>query len=105
MAARGHLFLTSTLALATLAACRGGGDLPAATLAVPEEEQPSDLAPAPPPSHVSPDGPRLYARALETRVLERPDPRARVLGYVRLGQSVPRSVTPVPGVSCDAGWY
>jgi hypothetical protein len=101
MAWRGHLLLTSTL---VLAACRGGADLPAANLPAPEEE-PSDLAPAPPPSHVSPDGPRLYARALETRVLERPDPRARVLGYVRLGQSVPRSTTPVPGVSCDAGWY
>ncbi len=106
MARRGHLLLASTLGLATLAACRGGADLPAATLAVTDEEpQPSDLAPAPPPSHVSADGPRLYARALETRVLERPDPRARVLGYVRIGQSVPRSTAPVPGIGCDAGWY
>ena len=115
MARSGPFLLTSGLLvgaaaalLAALPACRGGapGDLPAASLPASDEEPPpSDLAAAPPPSHVSPDGPRLYARALETRVLERPDPRARVLGYVRIGQSVPRSTSPVPGVSCDAGWY
>ncbi|MGD0530282.1 MAG: L,D-transpeptidase [Polyangiaceae bacterium] len=115
MARSGPFLLTSGLLggaaaalLAALPGCHGGapGDVPAASLPVSDEElQPSDLAAAPPPSHVSPDGPRLYARALETRVLERPDPRARVLGYVRIGQSVPRSTSPVPGVSCDAGWY
>jgi hypothetical protein len=104
------LISASALALALLPlACRGGGDLPSATLAAPTspaaEEEPADLAPAPPTTHVSADGPRLYARALETRVLERPDPRSRVLGYLRLGQSVPRSSSPVPGVRCDAGWY
>ena len=92
---------------ALLAGCTGKADAPAATLAVPvaTEEEPSDLAPAPPSAGVRHDGPRLYARAMETRVYERPDPRARVLGYVRLGQSVPRSKDRVHGVSCDAGWY
>jgi len=86
-------------------ACGHKADAPAASLTTPQEDEPADLAPAPASMHVVGDGPRLYARSLETRVYERPDPRSRVLGYVRLGQSVPRSGSPVPGVSCDAGWY
>jgi hypothetical protein len=103
MAGRGaSLVLLGAMLLA--AGCGHKADVPSATLASPEDET-QDLAPAPPSEHVRPDGPRLYARSLETRVYERPDPRSRVLGYVRLGQSAPRSSSPVPGVSCDAGWY
>ena len=105
MAGRGRSLFVSW-AIAALGAvpgagCTGKTDLPSATLAAPEDN-PSDLAPEPPPAHVRPDGPRLYARAMETRVYERPNPRARVLGYVRLGQSVARSDGKVPGVSATA---
>jgi L,D-transpeptidase catalytic domain len=100
---RAPFLLSFALVLGT--ACRGGADLPAAALVATPGDEPTDLAPPPPSVPISPDGPRLYARALETRVFERPDPRARVLGYLRLGQSVPRSTTPVGGASCDGGWY
>jgi hypothetical protein len=92
-------------AAACAAACGHRVDTPAAAALAASDEEPSDLAPAPPPTDIRADGPRLYALALETRIFERPDPRARVLGYLRLGQSVPRSSSPVTGVTCDAGWY
>ncbi|HEY8040846.1 MAG TPA: L,D-transpeptidase [Polyangiaceae bacterium] len=101
---RRELVMGTTVAWLALA-CGPKPDLPAADMPGVAEEQPADLAPAPPPAHVRPDGPRLYALALETRIYERPDARSRVLGYVRLGQSVPRSMRAVDGVRCDAGWY
>lgn len=104
MGVRAHgLLLLALLA----AACGHKADAPALDLSAPREEaeDPADLAPLPASMHVVREGPRLWARSLETRVYERPDPRSRVLGYVRLGQSVPRSSAPVAGVSCDAGWY
>jgi hypothetical protein len=105
MAGRGRRVLFFWFGALALTACTGKSDLPPASAVAPADDEPSDLAPAPPPAQVRPDGPRLFARALETRILERPDPRARVLGYVRLGQSVPRSDARVPGAACDGGWY
>jgi hypothetical protein len=64
----------------------------------------SDVAPA---ADLPPDAPRLAPLTLKTEVLEHPDSKARVLGYLRLGQSVARSSEPTPGTTkCDGGaWY
>jgi hypothetical protein len=96
------------LAAACAASCGAKSDLPAAELAVPVADDPDNLAPAPSSMHVDPNGPRIYARALETRVYDRPDSRSRLLGYLRVGQSVPRSASLVPSPSfgpCEGGWY
>jgi hypothetical protein len=52
------------------------------------------------------DAPRIAAISLKSEVFERPDNKSKVLGYVRLGQTIARSAEPVPGTTkCDGGWY
>ena len=54
---------------------------------------------------VKPNGPRIAAIAREAGVFEAPDHNARRIGYLRLGESLPRSEQPVPGDKCEGGWY
>lgn len=72
----------------------------------PTEDDPSasvDVPAAPP---LPKDAPRLAALALKTEVVERPDAKSKVLGYIRLGQTVARGAEPVPGTTkCEGGWY
>ena len=63
-----------------------------------------DAPPAPPP--LPADAARIWSISLKTEILEHPDPKARVLGYLRLGQSLRRTTEPAKdGVKCDGGWY
>jgi len=51
------------------------------------------------------DGPQLVVLRDRTPVMEGPSFGARVLGELRLGASVARSITAVSHVGCAAGWY
>ncbi|MEI7894126.1 MAG: L,D-transpeptidase [Myxococcales bacterium] len=53
----------------------------------------------------SKDSPRIAALSLKAEIFERPDPKSRLLGYIRLGQSLARSPKPVDGTRCAEGWY
>src|SRR5882724_11294192 len=71
-----------------------GGDDPSASVD----------GPAAPP--LPKDAPRIAAIAVKTEIFEKADNKSKVLGYVRLGQTVGRSVEPVPGTTkCEGGWY
>lgn len=51
------------------------------------------------------DGPKLYPLALATRVRATPSPESDTIGYLRVGENVPRSEAPVAQGGCKAGWY
>lgn len=51
------------------------------------------------------DGPRLMPVSLATPVMSLPGPKAEPIGYLRLGESVPRSAEPVTKDGCPGGWY
>jgi lipoprotein-anchoring transpeptidase ErfK/SrfK len=51
------------------------------------------------------DGPKLFPLALATRVRAAPTPESDAIGYLRVGENVARSVTPVAQGGCKAGWY
>jgi hypothetical protein len=51
------------------------------------------------------DGPELAPTALVVPVLEAPVPNSELVGYLRLGERVARSVEPVSSSGCPGGWY
>ncbi|HZF49886.1 MAG TPA: L,D-transpeptidase [Polyangiaceae bacterium] len=51
------------------------------------------------------DGPKLVALREATPILDRPRPDARVIGELRLGAVVARSVEPYSRSGCEEGWY
>lgn len=101
--------LGAALAL-TLAACEGNSWLsrndPAAMRVKPENGSlaaPIDdwsRVPVPPA-----DGPQLAPIALSAPIYAKPDPKAEVVGYLRLGAKVARSAAPVSTDGCADGWY
>jgi hypothetical protein len=55
---------------------------------------------------VKPNGPRIAALALLTPIFEGPNRKAKPLGYMRLGEALPRSERSVPGDGrCPEGWF
>lgn len=98
------------LAVAALAGCDGNSWLsrndPAALRVKPENAEivpPIDdwsLVPVPPA-----DGPLLAPISLQAPIYARPDPKAEVIGYLRLGAKVARSAAPVATDGCAEGWY
>ena len=59
-------------------------------------------------SHVPvppPNGPKLFPIAMVVPARAKPEPRAEVIGYLRIGASVPRSNDPVTLRDCPGGWY
>src|SRR3954463_13997578 len=88
--ARPMLMIAALLAASSAVACKKskkGAAPEAATGASAGEE--GDAPPAPPP--LPADAPRIAAISLKTEIFERPDPKSRVLGYLRLGQNVRRT--------------
>lgn len=51
------------------------------------------------------DGPVLAPLALITPIVERPESGSSPIGYLRVGEKVPRSEEPVSFESCEGGWY
>jgi hypothetical protein len=51
------------------------------------------------------DGPKLVALREGTKILERPRADANVIGELRAGALIARSVEPYSRAECDGGWY
>lgn len=51
------------------------------------------------------DGPQLAPLAMQAAVYAKPEPKAEVVGYLRLGSKVARSPAPVAKEGCPDGWY
>ena len=51
------------------------------------------------------DGPQLLPIVMQAPVYAKPDPKAEVVGYLRLGAKVARSAAPVTKDGCAEGWY
>jgi lipoprotein-anchoring transpeptidase ErfK/SrfK len=51
------------------------------------------------------NGPQLAPIAMQAPVYAKPDPKADVVGYLRLGAKVARSSAPVTKDGCPEGWY
>lgn len=51
------------------------------------------------------DGPRLAPISMQAPVYAKPDPKAEVVGYLRLGAQVARSAEPLTKDGCPEGWY
>jgi len=51
------------------------------------------------------DGPKLVPIAMTVAVMQKPDPKAETLGYLRIGARVARSDQPVGHEGCPDGWY
>jgi lipoprotein-anchoring transpeptidase ErfK/SrfK len=51
------------------------------------------------------DGPQLAPIVMQAPVYAKPDPKAEVVGYLRLGAKVARSAAPVTKDGCPEGWY
>jgi L,D-transpeptidase-like protein len=51
------------------------------------------------------DGPQLAPIAMTVAIMQKPDPKAETLGYLRVGARVARSDKPVGNVGCPEGWY
>jgi hypothetical protein len=51
------------------------------------------------------DGPRLGSVANVTPILERPSPKAKILGYLHAGSTVARTHQAVSSEGCKGGWY
>lgn len=74
----------------------GVASKPLSTVVVPHEELDS----------VAPDGsPRLAATTIAATVYAVPNKDGRRIGYIRLGQSVPRDPGPADGRGCRGEWY
>jgi hypothetical protein len=54
---------------------------------------------------VKPNGPKIASLAMQTVIYEGPHHKAKPLGYLRLGEALPRSEQPVAGDRCPEGWY
>ena len=83
------------------------GDVPALaalkTTADPKKVlPPRDFSQVPVPAA---DGPKLAPLSLATPVYAKPDKRAEVIGYLRLGARVARSRGPIAKDGCPKGWY
>jgi lipoprotein-anchoring transpeptidase ErfK/SrfK len=102
--------LLGLLLAAPLAACEGNSWLshqpPAAMRLKPENggvTPPVDdwsHVPVPPAN-----GPQLAPISMSAPVYAKPDPKAEVIGYLRLGAKVARSPAPVGKDGCPEGWY
>lgn len=98
------------LVLTGAAGCSGRSPFdskdPAASRLKPENggivTDPNDFSHVPVPPA---DGPQLAPIALTVAVMQKPDPKAEPLGYLRLGARVARSEKPVGNVGCADGWY
>ncbi|HKY35691.1 MAG TPA: L,D-transpeptidase [Polyangiaceae bacterium] len=101
--------LVAALAVA-LAACKGNSwlsrDDPTAMRVKPEN---GGIVPAKGDwSHVPvppADGPQLAPITLQAPIYAKPDPKAEVVGYLRLGAKAARSAAPVTKDGCPEGWY
>ncbi|HEX2881618.1 MAG TPA: L,D-transpeptidase [Polyangiaceae bacterium] len=51
------------------------------------------------------DGPRLGSVANVTPILEQPNPKAKILGYLHAGSTVARTQQAVSSEGCKGGWY
>jgi len=51
------------------------------------------------------DGPQLAPIVMQAPIYAKPDPKAEVVGYLRLGAKVARSANPVTKDGCPEGWY
>jgi lipoprotein-anchoring transpeptidase ErfK/SrfK len=51
------------------------------------------------------DGPQLAPIAMQAPIYAKPDPKAEVVGYLRLGAKVARSAAPLTKDGCPEGWY
>src|ERR1700733_3524795 len=51
------------------------------------------------------DGPQLAPIAMTVAIMQKPDPKAETLGYLRVGARVARSAQPMGNVGCPDGWY
>jgi hypothetical protein len=51
------------------------------------------------------NGPQLAPISMQTSVYARPDPKAEVVGYLRLGAKVARSAEALTKDGCPEGWY
>jgi lipoprotein-anchoring transpeptidase ErfK/SrfK len=51
------------------------------------------------------DGPQLAPIAMQAPVYAKPDSKAEVVGYLRLGAKVARSAAPLTKDGCAEGWY
>jgi hypothetical protein len=51
------------------------------------------------------NGPKLYPLAMVVPIRAKPEPRAELVGYLRLGAEVARSTEPVTTRDCPGGWY
>lgn len=100
-----------TLALSALAAgCNGRSPFdskdPALSRLKPENGgivvDPNDFSHVPVPLA---DGPQLAPIAMTVAIMQKPDPKAETLGYLRVGARVARSEKPVSNVGCPEGWY
>jgi len=95
---------------AGLAGCTGKSPFdskdPAASRLKPENDgivaDPNDFSHVPVPPA---DGPQLAPIAMTVAVMQKPDPKAETLGYLRIGARVARSERPVSNVGCPDGWY
>jgi lipoprotein-anchoring transpeptidase ErfK/SrfK len=86
---------------------RGGGDKdPAAMRLKPEDgvtaPKVDDWSRVPvPPAN----GPQLAPIAMQAPIYAKPDPKAEVVGYARLGAKLARSPEPLTKDGCPEGWY
>ncbi|HEY4104352.1 MAG TPA: L,D-transpeptidase [Polyangiaceae bacterium] len=100
----------AALALVGAAGCSGkspfGSKDPAASRLKPENggivADPNDFSHLPVPPA---DGPKLAPIAMSVAVMQKPDPKAETLGYLRIGARVARSDKPVGNIGCPEGWY
>jgi lipoprotein-anchoring transpeptidase ErfK/SrfK len=94
--------------LAALSGCDGVSlsEDPALTRVKPENGaarvDPDDWSHLPVPPE---DGPILAPIAMAVAIHEKPDPKAEIAGYLRIGARVPRSSAPVAQNGCPEGWY
>jgi lipoprotein-anchoring transpeptidase ErfK/SrfK len=93
-----------------LAACKGNSwlsrDDPAAMRVKPENG--GIVPPKGDWSHVPvppADGPQLAPLSLQAPIYAKPDPKAEVVGYLRLGAKVARSAASLTTDGCPEGWY
>jgi hypothetical protein len=87
------------VAVAVAPGCKGGS----AGIGLSKESRNDDAfadVPSPPA-----DGPQLVALREGTPIHERPRSDARVVGELRLGAAVARSVEPYSRADCEGGWY
>jgi hypothetical protein len=102
---RGILLASLFFALSCSKSPFAGGD-PAASRLKPEngglELDPNDFSKIPvPPAN----GPLLAPLSMTVAIMQKPDPKAETLGYLRVGARVARSEKPLGFEGCPDGWY